>query len=85
MNSNQIFALFIITLFTVVVPVGLIFFIPAAKGMWQKVSNQEQASPDDIEELRGRVQELEERLDFTERVLSQVRGQNRIESVDTPV
>jgi hypothetical protein len=84
MNGNQVFALFIITFFTVVVPVGLIFFIPAARRMWAKTTSHDHDA-DELDDLRSRVQELEERLDFNERVLSQVRGQSRIGSVDTPV
>ncbi|MEO8201189.1 MAG: hypothetical protein ABI679_11755 [Gemmatimonadota bacterium] len=82
MNDDQIFATVLIVLLALVVPVGLMFLIPLAKAFRRTVEVRMIPSntPGEIEELRSRVQELEERLDFTERVLSQVRDPDRIDS-----
>lgn len=82
MNSDQVFAVALIVLLALVVPVGLIFFVPFAKA-WSKAMNARMnpsGHSDEIDDLKNRVQELEERLDFTERVLAQVREPERLTS-----
>lgn len=82
MNSDQVFAVALLVTLAVVVPVGLMILIPFARA-WSKGVNgrlNPSAERGELDELRSRVQELEERLDFAERVLAQVREPEHITS-----
>lgn len=62
---------------------AVIFKGPVGKALGRRLENGAPAElpPEvvaDVEELRGRVMELEERLDFTERMLSKAREPERI-------
>jgi hypothetical protein len=72
MNNDQIFALVLIGVFALVVPIGLIVFLPLAKAWSRKMSArlELEAGPAELEDLRFRMQELEERLGFAERLLA---------------
>jgi Tfp pilus assembly protein PilO len=75
MNADQHFALVMVVIFGVVMPVALALGIPAGKA-WARRLEMGDRQPDrgetaaELQELRSRVAELEERLDFTERVLA---------------
>lgn len=76
MNSDQVFALILVGLFGCVMPIALAFVIPAAKARARRMEADNR--PDErllahVDALTGRVNELEERLDFTERMLAQKR------------
>ncbi len=75
MNSDQHFALVLVVIFGVVVPLMLAVGIPAGKAWARRLEGAGQQREDgetaaELSELRARVAELEERLDFTERVLA---------------
>lgn len=75
MNADQHFALVLVFFFGGVMPLVLAYAIPAARARARRLEaqSQPQADPhllDEIDALRGRVGELEERLDFTERMLA---------------
>lgn len=75
MNSDQHFALVLVVIFGVVMPLALAVGIPAGKAWARRLdaSGRQQDQGEtaaDLQELRTRVAELEERLDFTERVLA---------------
>lgn len=72
---------FTIAFFTFVLPVSWMFASAYFK-RWNRRGEQEgQLSPDlqaELEQLRGRVLELEERVDFTERLLASVREHGQL-------
>lgn len=73
MNSDQHFALVLVGIFGVLLPVLLAIGIPAGKAWARRLEGRAQPDPrllDELDGLRQRVGELEERLDFTERVLA---------------
>jgi hypothetical protein len=77
-NSDQQFALVLVGIFGVVMPVMLAIVIPAGRAWARRLesagrSNHDSETSAELNELRTRVAELEERLDFTERVLSSKR------------
>lgn len=62
---------------------AVIFKGPVGKALGRRIENGAPAEPSpelmgDMEDLRARVMELEERLDFTERMLSKAREPERI-------
>ncbi len=76
MNDEQVFGVILVLLFTVIVPASLMVVIPVAKALAKRLGDRVDppgSNQEDVEELKGRVHELEERLDFTERILAQVR------------
>jgi hypothetical protein len=87
MNADQHFALILVGIFGVLMPVVLAIGIPAGKawarrleGGGQRQDQGETAA--ELQELRSRVAELEERLDFTERVLATRRESPQIGAGD---
>jgi len=81
MSPDQIFGLTLVVIFGVVVPVMLAIAIPVGKAWARRVEAHpaaDQPSPDDVGELRNRLAELEERVDFTERMLAQQREPERL-------
>lgn len=81
MSPDQIFGLTLVVIFGVVVPVMLAIAIPVGKAWARRVEahpGADQPSPDDVGELRNRLAELEERVDFTERMLAQQREPERL-------
>ncbi len=75
MNQDQHFVLILITIFGVVLPAILAVGIPLGKAWARRLEDRgRQVEQEDtvakLGELRTRVAELEERLDFTERVLA---------------
>jgi predicted nuclease with TOPRIM domain len=86
MNSDQHFALVIILFFGGVMPFGLAWLIPTVKARMKRLDAEAAAlngaaDPrlyDEMDALRTRVAELEERLDFTERMLAQQQDHARL-------
>lgn len=87
MNADQHFALIMVVIFGVVMPGMLAVGIPAGKA-WarrlERAGHQEDRGETaaELQELRARVAELEERLDFTERVLASHRESNQLGAGD---
>jgi hypothetical protein len=81
-NSEQIFGLIMVAILGVILPVGLAVGIPLGKAWARRLERgREQDDSETLAELdrvKGRLAELEERLDFTERVLSQQRETGRL-------
>ncbi len=76
MNSDQHFALILIAVFGVILPGILAIGIPLGKAWARRLEggsapSLDPAMLDELQRLRERVGELEERLDFTERVIAQ--------------
>jgi hypothetical protein len=65
--------------------VGIVIFKgPVGKALARRIENGPNLEPQgevlaEVDDLRGRVMELEERLDFTERMLSKAREPERVE------
>lgn len=62
---------------------AVIFKGPVGRGLARRIENGASAEPSpelmaEMDELRGRVMELEERLDFTERMLNKAREPERV-------
>lgn len=62
---------------------AVIFKGPVGKALGRRIENGAPAEPSpeflaEMDEMRGRVMELEERLDFTERMISKAREPERI-------
>jgi hypothetical protein len=77
MNPDQIFVLILVGVgIGCIMPIALAFIIPAAKARARKI--EAGGRPDDqllahVDALTSRVNELEERVDFAERMLAQKR------------
>ena len=86
MNSDQHFALVIILFFGGVMPFLLAWLIPTVKARTKRLDAEAAALSgavdsrlyDEVDALRTRMGELEERLDFTERMLSQQQEHARL-------
>ena len=62
---------------------AVVFKGPVGKGLARRIENGARAEPSpelmtEMDDLRGRLMELEERLDFTERMLSKARAPERV-------
>jgi hypothetical protein len=84
-NEDQHFALVLVFFFGGIMPLVLAYAIPAAKARARRLEAESapQTSPDprlyeEVDALRSRVGELEERLDFTERMLTQQQEHARL-------
>jgi hypothetical protein len=78
-NPDQKFGLIMTFMILTIVPVVLGLGIPLMRAFVRRLDRGNQ--PDnsaELDELRHRVAELEERIDFNERLLSQVQQQERI-------
>jgi hypothetical protein len=87
MNADQHFALILVGIFGVLMPVVLAIGIPAGKAWARRLEgggpHREQGeTAAELQDLRARVAELEERLDFTERVLATRRESPQIGAGD---
>ena len=75
MNPDQRFALILVLVFGVIVPFGLAWIIPAAKARARRIDREGTAVDGEVlaevDHLRARLGEMEERLDFAERMLAQ--------------
>jgi hypothetical protein len=75
-NPDQVFGLVFVLACGTIIPLALVFGIPVAKALARRI--EAETAPRDepplaeLEELRQRVAELEERLDFSERLLARV-------------
>jgi len=85
MNSDQHFALILILFFGGVMPFLLAWLIPTVKARTKRLDAEAAAHTandprlyEEIDALRSRVGELEERLDFTERLLTQQQEHARL-------
>ncbi len=83
MSSDQHFALILIAVFGVILPGILAIGIPLGKAWARKLEagtspTADAAVLEELQQLRERVGELEERLDFTERVIAQHREPERL-------
>lgn len=79
MNPDQVFGLVFVLACGTIIPLALVFGIPVAKALARRVeagtAPRDEVPTDELEELRHRVAELEERLDFSERLLARVHSQ----------
>ncbi len=62
---------------------AVVFKGPVGKGLARRIENGAAAEPSpelmaEMDEVRGRMMELEERLDFTERMLNKAREPERV-------
>ena len=76
MNPDQQFALIMAFMFGLVLPIALAIVIPWARARSRRSSGLPQLDEQsirDLDTLKDRVAELEERLDFTERLLADAR------------
>jgi hypothetical protein len=81
MNADQIFGLILVCIFGVILPAVLAVGIPLGKAWARRLQSPpglDERSLEEVGELRNRVAELEERLDFTERMLAQQREPERL-------
>lgn len=65
--------LFIIVFFTLVMPAAWMFLVPMARRMRREAERPSELPPrvmDELERLHARLAELEERVDFAERMLA---------------
>lgn len=72
---------FTIAFFTFVLPASWMFASAYYKRWNRRMEREDQLPPDvqaDLEQLRSRVLELEERVDFTERLLAQRREEGQL-------
>lgn len=79
MNPDQQFGIIMTFMILTIVPVVLVLGIPLMKAFSRRLERG--TEPDhsaELDELRRRVAELEERIDFNERLLAQVQQQERI-------
>jgi hypothetical protein len=82
-NSDQIFALALALLFGFVVPVTLAIVIPWSKARARRqsgVGGPDEHTAMELDGLKDRIAELEERLDFTERMVTDAREQLKLQS-----
>jgi hypothetical protein len=82
MNNDQIFGAALILFATLVLPAAFLFIVPAAKAWTRRLEEKarsEDRSLTDIDDLKTRVAELEERLDFAGRLLARNNEVGRIE------
>jgi hypothetical protein len=81
-NPDQVFGLVFVLACGTIIPLALVFGIPVAKALARRI--EAQTAPRDepplaeLEELRQRVAELEERVDFTERLLARQQEPERL-------
>ncbi|MEO8032379.1 MAG: hypothetical protein ABJC74_07540 [Gemmatimonadota bacterium] len=83
MNEDQKFGIVMSLIFGVMLPVILGFGIPLMKAWSRRLERGSQPDHDtaaELDELRHRVAELEERADFSERLLAQADQQERLKS-----
>lgn len=77
MLDHDVMALILIPFFTLVLPMAFIFGVPFAKRMHKRMELKDQGldqqSARELEEMKHRLAEVEERLDFAERLLAQSR------------
>ena len=85
MNEDQHFALILVFFFGGVMPLVLAYAIPAAKARARRLEAESAPAAatdprlyEELDALRSRVGELEERLDFTERMLTQQQENARL-------
>lgn len=78
MNSDQVFGLILVATFGVVVPFGLAWIIPAARARARRIEREGMPVDADllgeVDQLRSRLEEMEERLEFSERMLARQAG-----------
>jgi len=80
MHADMVLVLLLGAVAAISIPAGLVLY-PLWK-RWARRLEQGDRSPDlqlEVDELRTRVNELEERLDYSERVLTQGRGPGQLE------
>lgn len=80
MSSDQTFAIVLVLIASTIFGVVKLFKGPVGQALARRISGTE-SQPDrdaEVTELRARVAELEERMDFTERVLLQQQELGRI-------
>jgi hypothetical protein len=80
-NTDQLFTFALVFFFGGVMPLVLAYAIPAAKARARRLEGQTEPDPrmaEEIDSLRQRIGELEERLDFTERVLARQQESQRL-------
>jgi hypothetical protein len=81
-NQDQLFGLVFVLACGTIIPLALVFGIPVAKALARRIESgvgtKEEAPAEELDELRRRVAELEERADFTERVLARQQEPERL-------
>lgn len=81
MNGDQVFALILALLFGFMLPVSLAIVIPWSKARARRqsgVGGPDEHTAMELDGLKDRLTELEERLDFTERMVTDAREQLRL-------
>ena len=77
MNDSEIMTLIMVPFFTLILPMAFIFGIPIAKRMQRRMELKDRPADDttqlELEQVKQRLAELEERLDFAERLLARGR------------
>jgi hypothetical protein len=71
----------IIVFFTLVLPASWMFLVPIAKHMRRDADRPPEPRTDvaaELDRVNARLAELEERVDFTERLLAKQRDQDRL-------
>jgi hypothetical protein len=79
-SSDQTFAIILVLIAATIFSVAKIFKGPIGQALARRIvgTEPEQGHDAEVAELRARVAELEERVDFTERVLLQQQEPGRI-------
>ncbi len=79
MNPDQKFGIIMTFMILTIVPVVLVLGIPLGKWFARRLERGNQPDQSaELEELRHRVAELEERVDFSERLLAQAQQQDQL-------
>ena len=82
MIPDQRFAFILVLVFGVIVTFGLAWIIPAAKARARRIDREGTAVDGEVlaevDQLRARLGEVEERLDFAERMLAHQGGPNEL-------
>ena len=80
MHADMVLVLVLGSVAAIAIPAGLVLY-PLWK-RWARRLEQGDRSPDlqlEVDELRARVIEMEERLDYSERILTQGRAPGQLE------
>lgn len=77
MHADDALVLWLVAFFTVVLPAGVLFGLPFARHWARRLERKdhgvEPELQEELQQVRSRLLELEERADFTERLLARER------------
>jgi hypothetical protein len=86
-NSDQVFGILLVVFFGLVVPMTLAIGIPLGKAWARRLERRPEGDDRmlaEVDQLKARVGELEERLDFAERMLAQGRETAQLPKGENP-